>query len=130
MRINRIVLHVKDVERLLPSMRCFGFRAEREEGDRIVELVSQDGGAHLLIDQAEGGQLQANLVFDVELLCALCEKAGLSFCAFIRATAMSSPMRATPPVIRSRFQIVLFAKLDERMRDGPFDLTSTTRGPK
>jgi predicted enzyme related to lactoylglutathione lyase len=87
MRLNRIVLYVKDVERTIAFYEAyFGFKATREEGDRIVELVHRDGGAHLMIHQAgkaqKTGQSQMKLVFDVEdvvAFCAKCEKAGLSF---------------------------------------------------
>jgi predicted enzyme related to lactoylglutathione lyase len=87
MAINRIVLYVKDVERVIAFYeKYFGFRADREEGDRIVELSSGDGGAGLLIHPAakaqKAGQSLVKLVFDVEdveAFCAGCKKAGLSF---------------------------------------------------
>jgi hypothetical protein len=51
-----------------------------------VELVNQDGGAHLLIYQAGkaqmAGQSQTQFVFDVEdaeRFCERCEKAGFAF---------------------------------------------------
>lgn len=87
MPINRIVLYVKDVESTIAfHEKYFGFRAEREEGDRIVELVSADGGIALMIHQAgkaqKAGQSQVKLVFDVEdveTFCTGIKKAGLSF---------------------------------------------------
>lgn len=68
--------------------KFFGFRAVREEGDRIVELVPSKGGARLMIHQAgraqKAGQSQVKLVFDVEdveAFCATCAKDGLVFSA-------------------------------------------------
>ena len=89
MPLNRIILYAKDVEQTIAFYeKFFGFRAFREEGDRIVELVAADGGAHLMIHQAgraqKAGQSQVKLVFDVddvEAFCANCEKNGLVFSA-------------------------------------------------
>lgn len=87
MPINRIVLYVKDVEKVIAFYeKHFSFRALREPGDRIVELVSRDGGANLLIHPAakgqKAGQSLVKLVFDVddvEAFCASARKAGLLF---------------------------------------------------
>lgn len=87
MRLNRIILYVKDVERTVAFYeKHFDFRAVREEGDRIMELVPPDGGARLMIHQAgkaqKAGQSLVKLVFDVEDVAAFCAKraaAGLTF---------------------------------------------------
>ena len=87
MRLNRIILYVKDVERTIAFYESyFGFRAEYEEGDRIVELVSAGGGAALMIHKAgkaqKTGQAQMKLVFDVEdveAFIARCREKGLDF---------------------------------------------------
>jgi predicted enzyme related to lactoylglutathione lyase len=50
MPLNRIVLYVKDVEKTVAFYeKYFRFTASREEGDRIVELVGDQGGASLMI---------------------------------------------------------------------------------
>lgn len=84
MPIGRLVLYVQDVEATIRFYeRHFGFVASREAGDRIVELVSQDGGANLMIHQAakgqRSGQALVKLVFDVEDVEGFCAKAGLDF---------------------------------------------------
>jgi hypothetical protein len=75
-----------------------------------VELVSSEGGAHLLIHQAgkaqKAGQSQTKLVFDVESFSAICEKTVSPSALFIKAMAMSSPMRAIRPEIRSQCRAV------------------------
>ena len=85
--INRIVLYARDVEKTIRFYeRHFGFQASREAGDRIIELISRDGGANLMIHQAakgqRGGQSIVKLVFDVadvEAFCSTCAKDGLEF---------------------------------------------------
>lgn len=89
MPLNRIILYAIDMEQMIAFYeKFFGFRALREEGDRIVELVAADGGARLMIHQAgraqKAGQSQVKLVFDVEdveAFCATCAKDGLVFSA-------------------------------------------------
>jgi predicted enzyme related to lactoylglutathione lyase len=85
--INRIVLYAQNVEETLAFYeKHFGFQASREAGDRIVELISRDGGANLMIHQAakgqRGGQSTVKLVFDVadvEAFCLKSAKGGLEF---------------------------------------------------
>ena len=89
MPLNRIILYAKDMEQTVAFYeRHFGYKASREAGDRIVELVASDGGANLMIHQAgraqKAGQSQVKLVFDVEdveAFCAECAKSGLVFSA-------------------------------------------------
>lgn len=89
MALSRIILYAMDVEQTVAFYeKFFGFRAVREDGDRIVELVPADGGARLMIHQAgraqKSGQSQVKLVFDVEdveAFCANCAKHGLIFSA-------------------------------------------------
>jgi predicted enzyme related to lactoylglutathione lyase len=89
MPLNRIILYAKDMEQTVAFYeRHFGYKALRETGDRIVELVAADGGANLMIHQAgraqKAGQSQVKLVFDVddvEAFCAACAKNGLVFSA-------------------------------------------------
>lgn len=71
MRLGRITLYVRDVETSAEFyQRHFGFSVLRLEGDRIVELVSTDGGANLLLHKAgkaqKMGQVLVKLIFDVE----------------------------------------------------------------
>jgi predicted enzyme related to lactoylglutathione lyase len=68
--INRIVLYARNVEKTIRFYeRHFGFQASRKAGDRIIELISRDGGVNLMIHQAAkgqaGGQSLMKLVFDV-----------------------------------------------------------------
>ncbi|WP_349436091.1 VOC family protein [Pararhizobium sp. A13] len=87
MPINRIVLYAQDVEETVRFYeKHFRFEASRQAGDGIIELVSQDNGANLMIHQAakgqRSGQSTVKLVFDVEDLeafCALRAKDGLEF---------------------------------------------------
>lgn len=89
MALNRIILYATDVEQTVAFYeKFFGFRAFREESDRIVELVAKDGGARLMIHQAgraqKAGQSQVKLVFDVEDVegfCARSKENGLVFSA-------------------------------------------------
>jgi predicted enzyme related to lactoylglutathione lyase len=91
--INRIVLYAPDVEETLRFYeKHFGFEAAREAGDRIIELISLDGGANLMIHPAakgqRGGQVMVKLVFDVadvEAFCSACAKGGLEFGAIHQA---------------------------------------------
>lgn len=93
MPLNRIILYAKDMDQTIAFYeRHFGYRALRDENDRIVELVAADGGANLMIHQAgraqKAGQSQVKLVFDVEdveAFCAACEKNGLVFSAIHKA---------------------------------------------
>jgi predicted enzyme related to lactoylglutathione lyase len=64
----------------------FDYRAERNEGDRIVELIPAAHGVHLLLHPAgkatREGQAAVKLVFDIEDVpefCAHSAKSGLSF---------------------------------------------------
>ena len=85
--INRIILYAQDVEATVRFYeQHFGFRAYREAGDRIVELIPQDGGANLMIHPAAKGQRKGQaavkLVFDVgdvEAFCRRCASDGLVF---------------------------------------------------
>ena len=91
--LNRIVLYVRDLEATaIFYERHFGFRAYRQTGDRIVELVNPAGGASLMLHQAAKGQKRGQstvkLVFDVEDVEAFsgrCAKDGLIFGALHRA---------------------------------------------
>jgi catechol 2,3-dioxygenase-like lactoylglutathione lyase family enzyme len=53
MEPGRVLLYAKDVEQMVAFYeKYFGFRALRQEGDRIVELIGADGGASLTIHLA------------------------------------------------------------------------------
>lgn len=87
MPLGRLVIYAKDIEQTVGFYETyFGFRAERLPRDRIVELISLDGGANLMIHPAAKsqrmGQSTVKLVFDVEDVDAFCEssrKSGLLF---------------------------------------------------
>lgn len=93
MPINRIILYAHDVEATVRFYEThFGFRAYREAGGRIVELVSGEGGANLMIHPAAKGQRKGQslvkLVFDVTDVEAFCRRSageGLVFGAIHRA---------------------------------------------
>ncbi|WP_448953939.1 VOC family protein [Labrys neptuniae] len=70
MPLNRLVIYARDVEAtVLFYERHFGFTAVRMPGDRIIELVSPEGGAALMVHPAgkgqKSGQAVVKLVFDV-----------------------------------------------------------------
>ena len=91
--LNRIVLNVRDIEQTVAFYEThFGFKAQREAGDRIVELAPQAGGAILMLHQLgkgqKPGQVLVKLVFDVrdvEAFCAECGRCGLTFGPLHRA---------------------------------------------
>jgi predicted enzyme related to lactoylglutathione lyase len=69
--LNRVLLYAKNVEVTVAFYeKHFGFKASREEGDRIVELVPPHGGAIIMVHAAaksvKQGQVTVKLVFDVE----------------------------------------------------------------
>lgn len=85
--LNKVTLYARDVETTVSFYeQYFGFRPLRLPGDRIVELVAQNGGANLMVHPAakgvKTGQVTVKLVFDVEDVagfCAASERAGLAF---------------------------------------------------
>lgn len=97
----------------------FGFKATSLPGDRIVELIAQDGGANIMLHQAakgqRSGQSTVKLVFDVEDVEAFADDArrmAWSSVPSIRLTAISTPMQRTRVKIRSRFPAGRFARGD------------------
>nr|WP_298683179.1 VOC family protein [uncultured Dongia sp.] len=93
MPLNRILLYVHDVEKIIRFYEAhFGFQPQRDPEDRIVELVDPKGGAILMIHPAgkaqKAGQVLVKLVFDiadVPAFCAKAAKAGLKFGAVHKA---------------------------------------------
>ncbi len=85
--LSRLVIYAKNVEETAQFYeKHFSFKATRLPGDRIVELVAQDGGANIMLHSAakgqRSGQATVKLVFDVEdieTFCVQCAKAGLMF---------------------------------------------------
>jgi predicted enzyme related to lactoylglutathione lyase len=85
--LNRLVIYAGDIEETATFYEThFGFKPMQLPGDRIVELVSQDGGANIMLHQAakgqRSGQSTVKLVFDVrdiEAFCAECAGNGLIF---------------------------------------------------
>ena len=83
MKIGRILLYVRDVEKIVAFYeKHFGFEARRLPGDRIVELISLEGGANILVHNAGKaqvkGQSTVKLVFDIEDVKTFAEKAALN----------------------------------------------------
>lgn len=85
--ITRLILYTKRMDEMARFYaRHFGYTASQVPGDRIVELVPQSGGAHLLLHPAakglREGQVAVKLVFDVPDVPAFCTQAadqGLEF---------------------------------------------------
>ncbi|MFF0918828.1 VOC family protein [Rhizobium leguminosarum] len=93
MPLNRLVIYAGNVEETARFYeKHFGFKATSLPGDRIVELLAQDGGANIMLHQAakgqRGGQSTVKLVFDVEdveAFCSRCAENGLEFGAIHKA---------------------------------------------
>ncbi|MGO6679913.1 VOC family protein [Rhizobium leguminosarum] len=93
MPLNRLVIYAGKVEETARFYeKHFGFKATSLPGDRIVELVAQDGGANIMLHQAakgqRSGQSTVKLVFDVEdveAFCRRCAENGLEFGAIHKA---------------------------------------------
>ncbi len=87
MPLNRLTIYAKDVEETVRFYTThFAFDVLRLPGDRIVELVSRDGGANIMLHPAGKaqrlGQVLVKLVFDIEDVEAFCADAaakGLQF---------------------------------------------------
>ncbi|MBB3397193.1 putative enzyme related to lactoylglutathione lyase [Rhizobium sp. BK060] len=84
---NRLIIYASNVEVTARFYeRFFGFKANREPGDRIVELVSPNGGGIIMLHPAargrRRGQSIVKLVFDIgdlEAFCLQCARDGLTF---------------------------------------------------
>lgn len=93
MPLNRLVIYAGNVEETARFYeKHFGFKATSLPGDRIIELVAQDGGANIMLHQAtkgqRTGQSTVKLVFDVEDVEAFCRRSaenGLEFGAIHKA---------------------------------------------
>ncbi|MGO7790211.1 VOC family protein [Rhizobium ruizarguesonis] len=93
MPLNRLVIYAANVEETARFyQKHFGFKATSLPGDRIVELIAQDGGANIMLHQAakgqRSGQSTVKLVFDVEdveAFCRRCAENGLEFGAIHKA---------------------------------------------
>ena len=85
--LSSLVIYARDVEAMVRFYEThFSFRALRLPGDRIVELVAQDGGANIMLHPAaksqKMGQVLVKLSFDVEDVEGFCLQArekGLDF---------------------------------------------------
>ncbi|MGR9246113.1 VOC family protein [Rhizobium leguminosarum] len=79
MPLNRLVIYAGNVEETARFYeKHFGFKATSLPGDRIIELIAQDGGANIMLHQAakgqRSGQSTVKLVFDVEDVEAFCRR--------------------------------------------------------
>ena len=77
--LSRVLLYAKDVEATVSFYeKHFGFRPLRLPGDRIVELVAENGGANIMVHPAakavKMGQVVVKLVFEIEDVPAFCCK--------------------------------------------------------
>lgn len=85
--LNRLLIYARNVAETAQFYeKHFGFIAISLPGDRIVELVAQDGGANIMLHQAargqKSGQSIVKLLFDVEDVegfCRQCAENGLEF---------------------------------------------------
>lgn len=97
MALNRLLLYAKDVaETARFYQKYFGFKVFQIPGDRIIELLNQDGGANIMIHAAAKGQRKGQssikLVFDVadvEAFCSRSAENGLTFGPIHRADGYS-----------------------------------------
>ncbi|MBY3063161.1 VOC family protein [Rhizobium laguerreae] len=93
MPLNRLVIYAGNVEETARFYeKHFGFKATSLPGDRIIELIAQDGGANIMLHQAakgqRSGQSTVKLVFDVEdveAFCRRCAENGQEFGAIHKA---------------------------------------------
>jgi catechol 2,3-dioxygenase-like lactoylglutathione lyase family enzyme len=92
-QLGRIIIYTKRLEEVADFYcKHFGFEKLHLEGDRIVELVAQGGGANILLHPMPAGrkegQTLVKLVFDVEDVERFCRNAegqGLKFGTIHRA---------------------------------------------
>jgi predicted enzyme related to lactoylglutathione lyase len=85
--LNSVTLYVRSIEASIAFYeKHFGYTAQRFEGDRLIELHSQNGGTQINLHQAakslKRGQVLVKLVFAVEDVAgfvAAAAKAGLKF---------------------------------------------------
>ncbi len=85
--LNRVILYVRDMEAVAAFyQKHFGYKVARYEGDRIVDLFPEDGGATIMLHPAgkgqRVGQSTVKLIFDVEDVPGFCERCaqdGLQF---------------------------------------------------
>ena len=85
--LGRVIIYTKRLEDVAEFYcKFFDYEILRLEGDRIVELVSQNGGGNILLHPMSAGrkegQTLVKLVFDVEDVEAFCrdsERRGLKF---------------------------------------------------
>lgn len=80
MPLNRLIIYARDVEETARFYeKHFGFGRMQLPGDRILELVAEDGGANIMLHpaakgQRSGGQTIVKLSFDVEDVEAFCAR--------------------------------------------------------
>jgi predicted enzyme related to lactoylglutathione lyase len=92
-KLGRIILYVKNMEGTVSFYeRHFGFKAQRNPADRIIELDPSNGGAMIMLHSASAkqkqGQSVVKLVFDVDDVAAFvtdAAKNGLKFGALHQA---------------------------------------------
>ena len=85
--LGRIVIYTKRMEAMIDFYsKFFGYEAQQEDGDRIVELRAPSAGLALLLHSAGKGQKEGQalvkLVFDIKdvaAFCTTCQKRGLDF---------------------------------------------------
>ncbi|UOA26185.1 hypothetical protein DSM107133_00877 [Pseudosulfitobacter sp. DSM 107133] len=96
-QLGRIIIYTRKLDEVAAFYcRYFGFERRQLEGDRIVELVAQGTGAHILLHPLpkgrKEGQTLVKLVFDVQDVAAFCRQAsekGLQFGAIHQADGYS-----------------------------------------
>lgn len=91
--LGRVIIYTKKIEEVTDFYcKFFGFEALHLDGDRIVELIPKQGGAHIMLHPMSAsrkeGQTLVKLVFDVEdveAFCADSAERGLVFGSVHRA---------------------------------------------
>ena len=71
MTLGRLIIYTKKMDEMVAFYRThFGYAPRTDPADRIIELIPEAGGAHLLLHPAgkaqKMGQVLVKLVFDVE----------------------------------------------------------------
>ena len=92
-KLGRLILYVKNMEGTVSFYeRHFGFKAQRNPAERIIELVPSNGGATIMLNSAsvkqKQGQSVVKLVFDFDDVAAFVRDAaknGLKFGALHQA---------------------------------------------
>ncbi|MGV6848697.1 MAG: VOC family protein [Marinibacterium sp.] len=125
-QLGRILIYTRKPDEVA-AFYCthFGFKERRLDGDRIVELVAQQGGANILLHPMspgrKDGQTLVKLVFDVEDVeefCRTCETRGLKFGTIHHTDGYSFPNAKDPARNSVSVSSRAFSFLNSRDNEG------------